>query len=71
MGRKLWIPVLVLSGTFLFVSSVTGLWGVYFEKEWWMFFIPFVIGFFLGHIIAAAIFIGGPTPAPVEESDDG
>lgn len=74
MGKALVIAAAILAGSFLFVSAITGLWGVYFEKEWWAFFIPFVIGFVLGHssghIIAAAILIGSPTP-PLTKGGEG
>lgn len=57
MGKALVIAAAILAGSFLFVSAITGLWGVYFEKEWWAFFIPFVIGFVLGFPLALALYL--------------
>lgn len=52
------IPIAALLFCSVAVSSLSGLWGVYFEREWWMFFIPYGIGFVLGFMLGAAFFIG-------------
>ena len=54
------IPFGVLIGVFVFTSAVWGMWSIYFDKEMWMFGIPFGLGFWMGFMLGVPIFLGWP-----------
>jgi heme A synthase len=72
IAKALVIASAILAGSFLFVSAITGLWSVYFQKEWWAFFIPFVIGFVLGFPLALVLYVAiTPDTPPLNKGGEG